>query len=206
MNNALLAKLAWMVASKGDSLCMSILRAKYKVRNDWLRREPLGNTSPIWKAIEGVKEIIVKGACYLIGDGASINVWLDPWVPWIQNFIPKPAQPAYAETPLMVSMLIMDHPSTGERVLSANSLRHLLQRQSFPAHLLLTEAMTNLFGCLAQKENLQSNWLTKLPTRSLHRVLYLTSCGEGYGKSMCPKGSRCCCGGLHQTPSRLRKS
>ena len=30
-NDALLAKLAWMIASKRDSLCMSILRAKYKV-------------------------------------------------------------------------------------------------------------------------------------------------------------------------------
>ena len=78
MNNALLAKLAWMIASKRDSLCMSILRAKYKVKDDWLRREPSRSASPVWKAIEGVKEIIVKGACYLIGDGASINVWLDP--------------------------------------------------------------------------------------------------------------------------------
>lgn len=78
MNNALLAKLAWMVASKRDSLCMSILRAKYKVRNDWLRKEHPRSASPIWKAIEGVKKTIVKGACYLIGDGASINVWLNP--------------------------------------------------------------------------------------------------------------------------------
>ena len=31
INNALLAKLAWMVASKQDSLCMQILLAKYKV-------------------------------------------------------------------------------------------------------------------------------------------------------------------------------
>ena len=106
MNNALLAKLAWMVASKRDSLCMSILIAKYKVRNDWLRKERPRSASPIWKAIEGVKKTIVKGACYLIRDGASINVWLNPWVSWIKNFIPKLAQPAFAETPLMISMLI----------------------------------------------------------------------------------------------------
>ncbi|XP_030969608.1 uncharacterized protein LOC115989869 [Quercus lobata] len=58
-NRALLAKLAWMVASKRDSLCMEILRAKYKVRNDWLFKEPPKAASPIWKAIEGVKSIIV---------------------------------------------------------------------------------------------------------------------------------------------------
>ena len=33
-NRALLAKLSWMVASKRDSLCMEILRTKYKVKHD----------------------------------------------------------------------------------------------------------------------------------------------------------------------------
>ena len=76
------------------------------MRDDWLRKDLAKVASPVWKAIEGVKDIIVKGACYLIGDGSSINVWLDPWIPWIQGFIPKPAQPAFAETPIVVSMLI----------------------------------------------------------------------------------------------------
>ncbi|XP_023926387.2 uncharacterized protein LOC112037802 [Quercus suber] len=74
-NRALLAKLAWMVASKRDSLCMMILRAKYKVRHDWLYKEPVKAVSPIWKAIEGVKNIIVRGSYYLIGNGADISVW-----------------------------------------------------------------------------------------------------------------------------------
>ena len=63
-----------MIASKRDSLCMSILRAKYKIEQDWLHKDPPKSASPIWKAIEGAKNIIAKGACYLIGDGASINV------------------------------------------------------------------------------------------------------------------------------------
>ena len=86
MNNALLAKLAWMIASKKDNLFLSIVRAKYKVKHDWLRKDPPKSTSLVWKAIEEVIKIIIKGACYLMGDGASINVWLDPWVPWIQDF------------------------------------------------------------------------------------------------------------------------
>ena len=81
MNNALLAKLAWMIASKRDNLFMSIMRAKYKVRHDWFRKDLPKSTSPVWKAIEAVKKFIIKGACYLIRDGASINVWLDLWVP-----------------------------------------------------------------------------------------------------------------------------
>jgi len=34
VNNAILAKLAWMIASKRDSLCISILRAKYKISSN----------------------------------------------------------------------------------------------------------------------------------------------------------------------------
>ena len=63
INNALLAKLAWMIASKRDSLCMNILRSNYKFSKDWLHFEPLKRASPIWKAIEHAKKIIVKGAC-----------------------------------------------------------------------------------------------------------------------------------------------
>ncbi|XP_075658801.1 uncharacterized protein LOC142628636 [Castanea sativa] len=31
---------------------------------------------------------------------------MDPWVPWLPDFIPKPHQAAYADCPMMVSMLI----------------------------------------------------------------------------------------------------
>lgn len=34
--------------------------------------------------IEKSKGIISKGVYYLIGDGSSMEVWLDPWVPGIQ--------------------------------------------------------------------------------------------------------------------------
>lgn len=144
MNNALLAKLAWLVASKRDSLCMSILKAKYRVRDDWLRREPPKSASPVWKAIEGVKEIIVKGACYLIGDGASINVWLDLWAPWIPNFIPKPAQPAFAKTPLAVSMLINGPPKCWNESL----IHHLFEHSSAEAILSIPLASHQSFDKL----------------------------------------------------------
>ena len=34
INNAILEKLAWMVVTKEDSLCIKILRSKYKVKED----------------------------------------------------------------------------------------------------------------------------------------------------------------------------
>ena len=49
--------------------------------------------------------MIVKGACYLIRDGASISVWSDLWVPWIHGFKPIPKADSMRHTPLLVSQL-----------------------------------------------------------------------------------------------------
>jgi hypothetical protein len=95
-----------MVASNRDSLCMRSLRSKYKVRSNWLRKDPVRNASPIWKAIEKTKTLILKGACFLVGDGKSIDVWLDPWIPWMEGFKPKPKDESVSITHMMVSSLI----------------------------------------------------------------------------------------------------
>ncbi|KAL0007666.1 hypothetical protein SO802_009168 [Lithocarpus litseifolius] len=104
-NSALLSKLAWMVASERKIICMDILRAKYKVNHDWLHSDPYKSASPTWRAIENTKKLIVKGACYLIGDGSSINVWSDPWVPTLQGFKPTPKDEHHNQIPLTVSQL-----------------------------------------------------------------------------------------------------
>ena len=80
-NFALLAKLAWMIASKRDSLCMRILKTKYKVKDDWLQAEASRHASPIWKAIKKAKVVVRKGTCFLIGSGKSVDVWPNSWVP-----------------------------------------------------------------------------------------------------------------------------
>ena len=55
------------------------------------------------------KSVVIKGACYTIGDGASIDVWQDPWVPWVQGFIPKPKDSSSSmppPPPIKVSQLV----------------------------------------------------------------------------------------------------
>jgi ribonuclease HI len=56
--------------------------------------------------VESMKKLITKGACFLIGDGNSIDVWKEPWVPWIHGFIPKPRTPSLAFLPISVVELI----------------------------------------------------------------------------------------------------
>ena len=77
-NDALLAKITWMVISNRDSLRIRALISKYKVRSDWMDREAPKHASQTWKAIERQKKIIEKGACFIVGDGAAIDIWKDP--------------------------------------------------------------------------------------------------------------------------------
>ena len=53
-----------------------------------------------------MKTLISKGACFLVGDGAMIDIWKDPWVPWLPNFTPSPKDSSTAPRPLVVACLI----------------------------------------------------------------------------------------------------
>lgn len=49
---------------------------------------------------------MVKRACYLVGDDASINVWLDLFVPWLDGYKSNPRGESISMDPLMESSLI----------------------------------------------------------------------------------------------------
>ena len=106
MNLALIAKFVWFVASDRQSLCMDVLRSKYKVNSGWLTVEPVAAASPTWRAIEEAKKLVAKGGCFIIRDGKSIQVWSDPWVPEIENFMPQPRLEEYKRLPIKANDLI----------------------------------------------------------------------------------------------------
>ncbi len=82
------------------------LRSKYKVMEGWIHREPLKNSSPTWRAIERLKPIIRKGACFIISDGSKVDCWKDPWVPWLPNFILGPRDGSVCSNSFLVENLI----------------------------------------------------------------------------------------------------
>jgi hypothetical protein len=104
-NEAFIAKLTWLIASKKDSPCLRALRSKYKVTDSWLKDEPRKNATHTWRAMEKMKTLISKGVCFLVGDGLSIDVWKEPWVPWLPNFSPNPKNQSIVTAPLKVAEL-----------------------------------------------------------------------------------------------------
>jgi hypothetical protein len=80
-NQGMLAKQAWRLMDKPDSLCARVMRGKYFHDKDLLCASNKRNSSHIWKAILHRTEALKKGLIKRVGDGSSINVWEDPWIP-----------------------------------------------------------------------------------------------------------------------------
>ncbi|KAL5565119.1 hypothetical protein UlMin_028283 [Ulmus minor] len=89
-NLALLPKWGWNILTAQNSLCLSVLRARYLQHSQFFEASSKAGHSNFWKSILSLKELIREGACYVVGDGCSIDPWKDPWVPNIPNFLTIP--------------------------------------------------------------------------------------------------------------------
>jgi hypothetical protein len=80
-NLAMLAKQAWRLLTDPSSLCARVLKAKYFPDTGVLQAEPKEGMSYTWRSILKGIQLLKEGVIKRVGDGTSINVWQDPWVP-----------------------------------------------------------------------------------------------------------------------------
>lgn len=73
LNQALLAKLAWKIASNEESLWVAAFRSKYLSYGSFFDCEVKPGDFWVWKSILNARDIISKGACFKLEDGWSIN-------------------------------------------------------------------------------------------------------------------------------------
>ncbi|KAL5542541.1 hypothetical protein UlMin_010251 [Ulmus minor] len=81
MNEVIIAKWGWDLLTGKNSQCLLFLQGKYLRVGSFKSVEALPTDSTFWKAIIESKDTLLRGACFQIGDGSSINIWEDPWVP-----------------------------------------------------------------------------------------------------------------------------
>jgi hypothetical protein len=79
-NLAMLAKQAWRMITHPDSLCATILKAKYYPNEDLLSVNLKKGASFTWQSIMAGVQCLKKGSVWRIGDGQKVNIWEDAWI------------------------------------------------------------------------------------------------------------------------------
>ncbi|GMJ14222.1 hypothetical protein HRI_005091400 [Hibiscus trionum] len=80
-NVALLAKQCWRILKHPNSLLARVLKARYHPSTDFLHARLCSNPSYTWRSLWSSRGLLEKGLTWNIGNGESINIWNDPWIP-----------------------------------------------------------------------------------------------------------------------------
>jgi hypothetical protein len=80
-NLAMLSKQVWRLIVAPESLCAQILRAKYYPSGNILTAELKKGASFTWQSLMAGMNTFKRGYIWRVGNGSSINVWRDPWLP-----------------------------------------------------------------------------------------------------------------------------
>jgi hypothetical protein len=80
-NLVMLAKQTWRLLTRPDTLCAQVLKAKYYTTGDLLNAGPKSGSSFTWQSIVNGIQTFKRGHIWRVGNGSSINVWRDPWLP-----------------------------------------------------------------------------------------------------------------------------
>jgi hypothetical protein len=84
-NQALLARQAQRLITFLKSLCARVLKACYYPRGNITATVFTGNPSSSWTTISYGLELLKKGIVWRVGNGRSIRIWRDCWLPRISN-------------------------------------------------------------------------------------------------------------------------
>ena len=106
-NKAMLAKQAWRVLKFPHSLMAKVLKNKYFPHTSFMdvRVSPLASYT--WKSILSARQLLERGVRKVVGNGAAIVLWSDPWIPTLPNFrVLKRVQPEGG--PRMVNEVIVE--------------------------------------------------------------------------------------------------
>jgi ribonuclease HI len=81
----MLAKQVWRLVQEPESLCATVLRAKYFPQGDILKAGPKPGSSFTWQSIVAGLSTFKRGYVWRVGTGEKIDIWRDPWIPTSPN-------------------------------------------------------------------------------------------------------------------------
>ena len=80
-NVALLGKQGWRLVTNPTSLVARMFKAKYYPNDSFLSAKLGANPSFVWRSILAAQNILSQGMGCRVGDGKSISIVNDPWLP-----------------------------------------------------------------------------------------------------------------------------
>jgi hypothetical protein len=80
-NKALLAKQGWRLVKDPNSLVARIFKAKYYHGGSFLEAKTGSRPSFAWHSILAARELLKEGLQWRVGDGKTIKIWGDKWIP-----------------------------------------------------------------------------------------------------------------------------
>ncbi|XP_068331493.1 uncharacterized protein [Pyrus communis] len=86
LNLAMLAKVGWHIICNPDSLLAKVLQEKYYLSSSFLDGPAGRGTSWGWKGILYQRKVFKVGIRWRVGDGRSIQIVKDPWLPTPRTF------------------------------------------------------------------------------------------------------------------------
>lgn len=104
-NRVMLAKHGWRLLTKHESLCARVLKHRYFRGTDFLWTTKGHNSSLTWQSILERRVVLNDGVRWRIGNGETVKVWLDPWIPGQLNMRPFGPMPEEGENFKVVDMI-----------------------------------------------------------------------------------------------------
>lgn len=80
-NQSMLAKQGWRLIQAPDSLCAQVLKARYYPNGSVLTAQNITGMSYTWRSVLKGINLLKKGIIWRIGNGESVDIWNDPWLP-----------------------------------------------------------------------------------------------------------------------------
>lgn len=77
----MLAKQGWRLLHHQDSLAARVMKEKYYLQQEFLSASLGASPSYAWHSILNSRPLLKEGLIWRVGDGKSIRIWRDKWLP-----------------------------------------------------------------------------------------------------------------------------